>query len=475
MKKRHSHRNGLTGFLLSAAAIAILLGLQISDVSRFKAQQADFDASLREMQVFVEAYRIVQADFADTTKLDPKSLIQGSIRGMLKTLGDPHTRYIPPRDAREMMVETQGEFGGIGIHIAMEEGRLTVISPVEGTPAWRGGVEAGDIIYKIDGDTTEDMTLDEAVSILRGPPGTPVTIEVLRRGVKKPIPIKLVREVIRVKSVRGKRYKGVGYIRISQFTEHTAEELDNALAEVGENVEGLILDLRNNPGGVLTGAIAVANRFLDTGIIVSIKARDPKQSVTYYASPQTPITRLPVVVLVNAGSASASEIVSGAIRDNHRGILVGVKTYGKGSVQTVENLPDGSRIALTTARYFTPSGVSIHGIGIQPDSEVKMPELSDTDKKGLLALNDTFLVRDFAWGKDTYTKEDVAALQKVLRKAGIILSDEIAEWRLVRELARRHADAVYLVPHLDPQLQKALDLIHAGAVVRPKRPLSGMG
>ena len=459
------------GFLISSAVVALLLVLQLSEFTPGKAGADSMDTALKEMQTFVEAYRLVQADYADTGKIDPNALIQGAIRGMLETLGDPHSRYLPVQDAKDLMIETAGEFGGIGIHIGMENERLSVIAPGEGTPAWRGGVEAGDAIMTIDGRATDTMSLDVAVTLLRGPVGTGVTIEVKRAGLEELIKIPLVRDVIQIHSVRFTQYEDLGYIRISQFSERTADELDEAISALTkQNVRGLILDLRDNPGGVLTGATAVSNRFIDSGVIVSVVSRDPRQTTSYSASPMAAATKLPVAVLVNGGSASASEIVSGAIQDHHRGVVIGTKTYGKGSVQTVENLPDNSKIALTTARYFTPSGRSIHGVGLHPDTgmEIEIPILSDTELKALKRLNDTDIVRDYARKKADYTQADIDRLAILVKAADIDIPRDLLERRYVAELARRNDNRMYLLPHLDRQLKKAIDVLHGASSLDEK-------
>lgn len=452
------------GFLLSTIALALLVTIQLGDFRATSVSAATPDAALREIQTFVEAYRIVQADFVDTDKLEPNALIIGAIRGMLATLDDQHTRYLPVQDARQLVENTQGEFGGIGIHIGVEEGRPAVIAPLEGSPAWRGGVEAGDLIVGIGDTTTEGMDLDDAVALLRGPVGTTVTVSFQRRGVPDPIRITLTREIIRQESVRHTEFRGVGYIRILDFSERTSEELDEALVDLAQRrVRGLVLDLRGNPGGVLNGAVAVSNRFLDSGLIVSTIGRDPRQSQYFHATRAGVHTSLPLVVLVDNGSASASEIVAGAVHDHRRGVLVGTRTYGKGSVQTVENLPDGSKIALTTARYYTPSGRSIHKIGISPDTAflVEPLPLSDSDRVAILALRDTGIVREFARGMKSYTSEDLDRLEATVSAAGIEVSRTVLERRLVAEIALRNETRVFLVPHLDPQLTRALELLGA--------------
>jgi carboxyl-terminal processing protease len=470
MKKNLPYRD--PGFLVASFLVAALLILQIADRSRLSAGPERLDASLKEIEVFAEAYRVILDDYADTTKIIPAELIANAIRGMLSNL-DPHSQYRSPEETRELMSATEGEFGGIGIHIGSEKGRLTVIAPVEGTPAWKGGVEAGDVIVTIDGRASDTMSLDIAVSILRGRPGTAVTIEVERFGFARPISIRLIREMIRVPSVRQTTIRNLGYIRLSTFTERTAEELDEALTALDRaRARGLILDLRDNPGGVLTGAIAVANRFLDSGVIVSTVSRDPSQTVVHRASAGGLITRLPIVVLVNANSASASEIVAGAIQDHRRGVIIGDTSYGKGSVQTVEKLPDGAAITLTTARYFTPSGRSIHGVGIAPNSgmEISMPTISDSDLAALRAMNespDTDLLREFARHHKSYDQADIDRLAEALATAGITLSRETIERRLLIELARRNDNRLYLEPRLDPPLRRAIELLGASQKLEP--------
>jgi len=464
MKKNLPHRD--PGFLVASFLVAALLILQIADRSRLEAGSERLDASLKAIEVFAEAYRVILDNYADTTKINPTELIANAIRGMLLNL-DPHSQYRSPKEMRELMSATEGEFGGIGIHIGSEQGRLTVIAPVEGTPAWKGGIEAGDVIVTIDGRPSDTMSLDLAVSLLRGRPGTAVTIEVERVGFARPISIHLIREMIRVPSVRQTMIRNLGYIRLTTFTERTAEELDEALTTLERaRARGLILDLRDNPGGVLTGAIAVANRFLDSGVIVSTISRDPSQTVTHRAGGGGLITRLPLVILINANSASASEIIAGAIQDHRRGVVIGDTTYGKGSVQTVSKLPDGAAITLTTARYFTPSGRSIHEVGIAPNPgmEIPVPAISDSDLAALRKMNespDTDLLREFARHHKDYDQADLDRLAEALESSGITLSRETMERRLLIELARRNYNRLYLEPRLDPPLQRAIELLSA--------------
>jgi carboxyl-terminal processing protease len=326
-----------------------------------------------ELKVFTDVLSHIQKDYVEETK--SKDLIYGAIKGMLETL-DPHSGFMPPETFKEMQAETRGRFEGLGIEITMKDNVLTVVAPIEDTPAFRAGVLAGDQIIKIDGESTKNLTLMDSVKKMRGPKGSQVTITIMREGLTKPRDFTLTRDVIPVRSVRQELLeKKYGYIRISQFQEKTDTEFDKAMKALEEesqgNLKGLILDLRNNPGGLLDQAVKISDHFIDSGIIVSIDGRKEEQKQKFPAHAQGTLPRYPLVVLVNGGSASASEIVAGAIQDNHRGIILGTQTFGKGSVQTIFPLKDGAGLRLTTARYYTPSGRSIQAKGIVPDVMVK--------------------------------------------------------------------------------------------------------
>jgi len=335
-----------------------------------------------DLKVFTDVIGLIQKDYVEETK--SKDLIQGAIKGMLETL-DPHSAYMPPTMFKEMQEETKGRFEGLGIEITLKDGILTVVSPIEGTPAFRAGVLAGDQIVKIDGETTKNFTLVDSVKRLRGPRGTKVTITIMREGLPKPKDFTLVREVIPVRSVRHELLeKTYGYVRISQFQEKTDGDFEKAMKALEEEskgaLKGLVLDLRNNPGGLLDQAVKISDRFIDSGIIVSIDGRREEAKQKWPAHPDGTATRYPLIVLVNGGSASGAEIVAGAIQDHGRGILVGTQTFGKGSVQTIIPLKDGSGLRLTTARYYTPSGRSIQAKGIVPDIIVK-PSRPEEEKE----------------------------------------------------------------------------------------------
>ena len=327
-----------------------------------------------KLKVFTEILSLVQSNYVDEVK--SKELIYGAVKGMLETL-DPHSAFMPPETFREMQVETQGSFGGLGIEITVKDRALTVVAPIEGTPADRAGIQPGDRIIKIEGQPTKDLTLMDAVRKLRGPKGSKVTITILREGSLEPLDVTLVREVIEVKSVRSKDLgDGIYYVRLSSFQERTTKDLERVLEQAQKaGSTALILDLRNDPGGLLNQAVAVSDMFLDKGqLIVYTQGRVKNQDLRFTAEHSNGFPRWPMVVLVNGGSASASEIVAGALQDWKRAVILGTKTFGKGSVQTVIPLSDGSGLRLTTAKYFTPRGRSIHGIGIMPDILVELPK-----------------------------------------------------------------------------------------------------
>jgi len=327
-----------------------------------------------KLKLFTEILSLVQSNYVD--EVNSKELMYGAIRGMLETL-DPHSAFMPPEAFKEMQVETHGSFGGLGIEITVKDRMLTVVAPIEGTPADRAGIQPGDRIVKIEGQVTKDMTLMDAVSKLRGPRGTKVTVSILREGSPEPMDVTLVREVIEVKSIRNKELgDGIYYVRITSFQERTSKDLEAALEQAQKaGSTALVLDLRNDPGGLLNQAVAVSDMFLDKGqLIVYTQGRLKNQDLRFTAEHSNGLPKLPMVVLVNGGSASASEIVAGALQDWKRAVILGTKTFGKGSVQTVVPLSDGSGLRLTTAKYFTPRGRSIHGIGITPDIVVEPPK-----------------------------------------------------------------------------------------------------
>ena len=352
--------------------LVFILGVTIG-LGRSHKVLALSNSTYEELKVFTDVLGLLQKEYVE--EKDSKDLIYGAIKGMLETL-DPHSAFMPPNVYKEMQEETKGRFEGLGLEITIKEGVLAVVSPIEDTPASKAGILAGDQILKIDGELTKNLTLMESVKRLRGAKGTKVTITIMREGFTKPKDFTLVRDVIPIRSVRHELLeKNYGYIRVSQFQDKTDSEFDKHLKALEEEskgaLKGLILDLRNNPGGLLDQAVKVSDRFLESGLIVSMEGRKEDQKMKFHAHSQGTLSPYPLIVLINGGSASGAEIVAGAIQDHGRGILLGTQTFGKGSVQTIFPLKDGSGMRLTTARYFTPNGRSIQAKGVVPDIVVK--------------------------------------------------------------------------------------------------------
>lgn len=333
-----------------------------------------------QLSVFAEALGIVEENHVDPK--DTKKLIYGAIKGMVGSL-DSHSSFMAPEEFKELQIETKGSFSGIGIEITLKDNILIVVSPIEGTPAYRAGLQAGDRIIKIDGQNTKNMNLLDAVRKIRGAKGSNVTLTIIRENVDRPKTFSLVREIIPIRSVRARFFDdGIGYIRITNFQDKTDDDLKQAFKDLNSRfkpLRGLILDLRNDPGGLLDQAVKVSDEFLSSGLIVYTEGRNKAQTVRFYANDKaTGLEKtIPLVVLINEGSASASEIVAGAVQDRKRGFLIGTKSFGKGSVQTIIPLEDGSALRLTTAHYYTPSGRSINDKGIQPDLVVEAPTIPE--------------------------------------------------------------------------------------------------
>lgn len=337
-----------------------------------------------QIELYSYTLTTIQSDYVE--ELKPKDLIYGSLKGMLATL-DPHSQFLDPDEYKDLKTETKGKFGGLGIEISIRDGFLTVITPLEDTPAWRAGIKAGDRIVKIEGELTKDITLGEAVKKLRGKPNSEISITVLREDENKILDFTIKREIIHIQDVKYTQIlqDHIGYIRLAEFREDSAKEFRKALTRLeADGATALILDLRNNPGGLLNVAIKITEEFLPEGkIIVSTKGRRRSQNTVTKSMNKKYLVDWPMVVLINKGSASGSEILAGAIKDNKRGIILGTQSFGKGSVQSVIPLPDGSGLRLTTSKYFTPSGASIHGEGITPDIIVKLfiPPEEEKDEK----------------------------------------------------------------------------------------------
>ncbi len=392
----------------------------------------------KNIESFTEVLSKIEENYVDETQA--KDLIYGAIKGMVKTL-DPHSFFMTPDEYKELMIETKGEFSGVGIEITIKDDLLTVVSPIEGTPAFEAGIKAGDQIIKIEGKSTKDFTIHKAVKLIRGPKGTDIKLTIKRSGEEEPIAFVITRDIIPLTSVRYHIMPfDIGYIRISNFRGNTGKELSDGLENLKENAElkGLIIDIRNNPGGLLSQAVKVADKFLDSGVIVSIKGRDNKEEKSF-AHENSDTRDCPIIVLVNEGSASASEIVAGALQDNKRALILGTPTFGKGSVQTLFPLSDGSGLKLTTALYHTPSGRSIQASGIEPD--IAVPFIQPDKKTSLISTHAIIREKDLEGHlEETEGKEGD-------KKQGKESSDEISR---IKEMIKN-----------DSQLNRAVQILRS--------------
>jgi carboxyl-terminal processing protease len=369
-------KNIFIGFI---CALAIFLFINFAVCGQASKARNDL---YRQVELFADTIAIIQEDYVDETK--PKDLIYGSLKGMLSSL-DPHSQFLDPESFNELKVETEGRFGGLGIEITIKDGLLTVITPIEGTPAWKAGIKAQDKIVRINDKLTRDMSLTDAVKMMRGRTGEKVHLTVLRESQKKLLEITVVRDTIRIKDIKDVRIleDGIGYIKLIEFRDNTARELNNAIENLSrQKMQALIIDLRNNPGGLLDVAVKVCERFIPKGkIIAYTKSRKKTQNLEFYAKDNRPLLDLPMVILINEGSASGSEIVAGCLQDYKRALIIGTTSFGKGSVQTVIPLGDGSALRLTTSKYYTPLGKEIHGKGVVPDITVEEAKNVTVDKE----------------------------------------------------------------------------------------------
>ncbi len=430
MEKERSSITWVSGLVVVGA---LVVGLMIGKGVEKTGYASE---SYEELKVFAEVLTQVKKHYVEEVKTN--DLVHGAVRGMLKTL-DPHSAYMTPEMYKEMRVETKGEFEGLGIQIGIKEHHVTVIAPIEGTPAHAAGIETGDIILKVDETPTKDLTLMEAVQHMRGPKGTSVTLTVRREGAPETLSFTIVRDTIKIRSVRSRLLDDhIGYIRITQFQESTPKDLGKELVKLhDEGSQGLILDLRNNPGGLLSSAVGVSEQFLKSNtLVVSVKGRDGRKD-EYRSSPPMDPPEYPMIVLVNQGSASASEIVAAAMQDWGKAVILGKTTFGKGSVQTILPLSDGSGLRLTTAKYYTPRGESIHSVGVKPDIVVEpKPVTVDEESK-----------------EGTSTEGDAGAS-----------SDESAD-------AEKPTDLEAELMKKDVQLQKAIELLKTWKVFKDLHPI----
>ena len=380
-------------WLLMAAIIASPMAFaetpESEPAQQTSEQQADADQPeqqallpLNELRTFADVFDRIKKAYVED--VDDKTLLENAIQGMLTEL-DPHSAYLKPEAYSDLQINTTGEFGGLGIEVGMEDGFVKVITPIDDTPAQKAGVEAGDLIIKLDTTPVKGLSLGEAVKLMRGKPGSDIVLTLIRAGVDKPLEITVTRAVIQVQSVRGRLLEpNFGYVRLSQFQIHTGGEMvklvEDLIKQNNNTLKGLVLDLRNNPGGVLQAAVDVTDAFIDTGLVVYTKGRLPDSDMKFSATPGDLLNGIPMVVLVNGGSASASEIVAGALQDHSRAVIMGTTSFGKGSVQTVLPLHNNRALKLTTARYYTPSGRSIQAQGIEPDIKVENAQLTRVEE-----------------------------------------------------------------------------------------------
>jgi carboxyl-terminal processing protease len=390
---------------------------------------AEAKSQYEDIRLFTDVLSIVRKSYVED--VDMKDLIYGAINGMLASL-DPHSSFMPPDVYKEMKVDTRGEFGGLGIEITIKDGILTIVSPIEDTPAYRAGLQAGDQIVKIENRFTKDLGIMDAVKLMRGPKGSKIMITIMRESFEKPREFLLIREIIKIHSVKSRTLEdGYGYVRLVQFQEPTSDELKAALKELRKenegNLKGLILDLRNNPGGLLDQAVKVSDTFLDHGLIVYTDGREEGSRMEFSAQAKDTESDFPMVVLINGGSASASEIVAGALQDHERAIIIGTQSFGKGSVQTIIPLSDDSGLRLTTARYYTPRGTSIQVRGITPDilvSQVEVKNVEDVEH---------FREKDLKNHFETSDTESEESLDSGLHKFNLESADR-SDYQLMRAL-----------------------------------------
>ena len=362
--------------------ISLERAVQGRESAKQQSDPIDNPLPISELRTFTEVFSRIKSDYV--VPVDDKKLLQDAVQGMLAGL-DPHSSYLDPEGFKEIRVGTEGEFGGLGIEVTMEDGFVKVVSPIEDTPAAKAGIKTGDLIIRLDEKAVKGMSLNDAVKLMRGKPGSDITLTVVREGSPKPLKFTLTRSIIKVQSVKTRMLEdGFGYARVAQFQANTGDSLKDALTKLKlqnkGDLKGLVLDLRNNPGGVLNSAISVSDAFLTKGLIVYTEGRVPDAQLKFNATPADVLNGAPLVVLVNGGSASASEIVAGALQDQKRAIIMGTKTFGKGSVQTIIPMSNGAALKITTARYYTPSGRSIQALGIIPDVITEEAKITKRDK-----------------------------------------------------------------------------------------------
>lgn len=449
--------------LMVATGVVVGLGISLGLHARAeKADGADAALPLAELRTFAEVFGKVKSDYVEPVR--DKKLLEDAIQGMLSGL-DPHSSYLDPEAFKEVRIGTEGQFGGLGIEVTMENGLVKVVTPIDDTPAARAGVQPGDLIIKLDDSAVKGLTLNEAVRKMRGEPNTTIKLTISREGAPKPIELTLTRAIIKITSVKSRTLEpGYGYLRITQFQSETTDAVRRQLGALKETaggaLRGLVLDLRNNPGGILNSAVSVSDVFLTSGTIVSTRGRVADSQLAFSATPDDALDGAPMVVLVNEGSASASEIVAGALQDQKRAIIMGTKTFGKGSVQTILPMDNGAALKITTARYYTPNDRSIQAEGIVPDVVVENLKLAKGESDGPARTREADLARHLTNGKDTGAadKDKAKEKDKTEKPAG---KDKGVKTPADQEAATASPDE-------DFQLREALTLLKGMNVLRAR-------
>ena len=446
-------------YILSLLLGTLLVGLGTWGQLQGGSSQKISEEGLNEL--FHQVMYHIENDYVEDT--DKQKLWFGAIRGMLKSLSDEHTRFLSPEEFNELNESIGGRFGGLGIEITIRDEILTVVSPIEDTPAMRVGIKPGDKIVEINKKSTKEMSLIEAVKLMRGTPGTSINISIAREGEDELLNFNIVRDIIKITIVQSKIIENekIGYVRLKQFAKSSYRDVVNAVKKFKKaKVKGIIFDLRYNAGGLLNAAHKVANIFLNKGIIVSTKGRKSNLDRIYHANAQLTVDhKTPLIILVNEGSASASEIVTGAIKDNKRGKILGVKTFGKGSVQNVIRLGYNTGIALTIQKYYTPLGQSIHEKGIDPDIKVKPLEFTKYDRRRYREIKENKLVEKFVKKNPNYNKRNIKKFKRLLKKQGMNLSDFAARQTLKQVINKEKPKKDIIDLEFDVQLQKAISLL----------------
>lgn len=454
------HSNG-AGSKISALALIAVFMAGFAGPARAAEEHLDDDNLAAYIQLFNQVLEKVQSGYYDTEKIQPGPLIRAAIDGMLDSLDDQYTRLMVPKDYKDMQVKTQGKFGGVGMVIEKADTAIRVVYPLDGTPAFRAGLQPGDLIIDIAGESTDTMNTEDAADRLRGTPGTDVSIRVVHGT--KTFPVTLKRAVIELESVIYDAIdteQGIQYLRLKDFTEHSTKDMKAALKELKEKgLSALILDLRNNPGGLLDAASDISDIFVDTGLLVYTKGRLAGQNRTFPSTARGTYTDFPVVVLTNGHSASGAEILAGAIRDSGRGVLVGTKTYGKGVVQSVyDHLALNYALTVTTATYYTPSGVSIHKKGIAPDIEVDQSPIPKEIQEAIYKIRGSDIILEFAKTRAAFSDEDVGNLMKTLKDKKMEVPEPYLRYLLRDQFYRKQGKNIPFDLDTDIQLRRAIEI-----------------